>query len=619
MRFRARQSFGKGSSKFQGFVDRRTVRAALAFGVFVGLLVAAVTSPIAFAHARTTDAHTRRTGTLKICKVAGFGVSVGTPVAFNVTTQSGPDTVTVPAGPAPSGYCAVVGTVDVGTYTVTEVRPTGDTVSSISAVPSGGTAHLGAGTFRGRVRAGIVTEVTYTNQDIPSGEETGYLEICKQLPSSSEEPPSVFVFTVDGQTVDVPPGACSAPVEVLAGSETVAETPISPWVMTTCSTVPVANLVSCDPSDNTATVTVGPGTVSGETILTVTNVATTGNDENLWFTNLDGNSIGKIDSTTGAVTNYTGTGIIAPNGLTVGPGGNLWFANEDSNSIGEITPAGSVTNFAGAGIETPFEVTLGPNGNLWFTNNFGKSIGEVTSAGLVTIFNDPSFNYNPKDIIVGPGPNLWFTFGESIGEITTTGLVTIFNDASFDAPAYITGGPNGNLWFTNQENASIGELDPTTGSVTVCTESSSTCTSSTATSSTSTATATSTSSSMTTSAPSFTTSAPSFTAVASTPGPGTSNTSPCEIITGPGPNPDLWFTNDSAASIGKIDPTTNTVTVFTGGGIVGPNGIILGPNGNLWFTNAGGSTIGEIDPTTGTVIVFTGTGIDEPADIIIGP
>jgi hypothetical protein len=42
--------------------------------------------------------------TLKICKVAGSGVQVGTPVIFTVGNRH----ITVPAGPAPGGDCALV-------------------------------------------------------------------------------------------------------------------------------------------------------------------------------------------------------------------------------------------------------------------------------------------------------------------------------------------------------------------------------------------------------------------------------------------------------------------------------------------------------------------------------
>ena len=127
------------------------------------------------------DAHPNY-GTLKVCKVAGFGVAVGTPITFNYKTKSGSGTVTVPAGPAPGGYCVVVGTFSPGAYAISEVIPEGDTVTSITAVPSGGKAKLATGTFTGKITAQAVTEVTYTDQDVPAGRKTGYLEICKDVP-----------------------------------------------------------------------------------------------------------------------------------------------------------------------------------------------------------------------------------------------------------------------------------------------------------------------------------------------------------------------------------------------------------------------------------------------------
>ena len=56
------------------------------------------------------------------------------------------------------------------------------------------------------------------------------------------------------------------------------------------------------------------------------------------------------NSTTGVVTNYTGTGIDQPIGITAGPDGALWFTNIANNSIGRISTAGVVTNYTAAGI-----------------------------------------------------------------------------------------------------------------------------------------------------------------------------------------------------------------------------------------------------------------------------
>ncbi len=57
-----------------------------------------------------------------------------------------------------------------------------------------------------------------------------------------------------------------------------------------------------------------------------------------------------------------------PAGITAGPDGNLWFTELNGNKIGRITPAGAISEFPiptpGSG---PFGITAGPDGNLWFT------------------------------------------------------------------------------------------------------------------------------------------------------------------------------------------------------------------------------------------------------------
>jgi len=83
-----------------------------------------------------------------------------------------------------------------------------------------------------------------------------------------------------------------------------------------------------------------------------------------------------------------------------------------------------------------------------------------------------------------------------------------------------------------------------------------------------------------------------------------------------GPDGNLWFTNSSNNTIGRITPAGH-VHVFAGHGIDGPAGITAGPDGALWFTNNGGS-IGRIT-TSGAVTTYTGTGINGPEGITAGP
>jgi hypothetical protein len=70
---------------------------------------------------------------LKICKIAGVGIIVGTP--FNFTISPSTATIPVQAGPpAEGGYCTVVaGTFQVGTsVTVTEMVPAVDAAPAIT-------------------------------------------------------------------------------------------------------------------------------------------------------------------------------------------------------------------------------------------------------------------------------------------------------------------------------------------------------------------------------------------------------------------------------------------------------------------------------------------------------
>jgi uncharacterized repeat protein (TIGR01451 family) len=98
---------------------------------------------------------------LKVCKVAGPGILVGTPFTFTV----GSSTISVPAGSAPAGTCVDGPSVIEGTnVTVTETIPAGDAVSSVTVAPPSllVSTNLATGTANVTIGSGV-TEVTYTD------------------------------------------------------------------------------------------------------------------------------------------------------------------------------------------------------------------------------------------------------------------------------------------------------------------------------------------------------------------------------------------------------------------------------------------------------------------------
>ena len=98
---------------------------------------------------------------------------------------------------------------------------------------------------------------------------------------------------------------------------------------------------------------------------------------------------------------------------------------------------------------------------------------------------------------------------------------------------------------------------------------------------------------------------------------------PADITVGPDGN--LWFTEEAPSRIARLKvtgPGGPQVTEFSAGITPGaqPEGITAGPDGNLWFTEFAGSRIGRISPT-GVVQEFAAglTAGSLPLDIAAGP
>ena len=98
--------------------------------------------------------------------------------------------------------------------------------------------------------------------------------------------------------------------------------------------------------------------------------------------------------------------------ITVGPDHNLWFTEYNGNKIGRITPSGSITEFP-VPASALYGITAGPDGNLWFTEMNANKIGCITLSGSITEFPVPTSESQLLEITAGPDGNLWFTEGNA--------------------------------------------------------------------------------------------------------------------------------------------------------------------------------------------------------------
>ena len=186
----------------------------------------------------------------------------------------------------------------------------------------------------------------------------------------------------------------------------------------------------------------------------------------VWFTNPGTNSIGTIDAA-GNIVTFSAPG--SPSGLTAGSDNALYFTENNGDAIGRMDFSGNLTNQYPVPTKNnlPTGITAGPGGSIWFTENgclvkgpvdcvTGK-IG-VLQSGAITEFDAQS---DPVSIVMGDDGNLWFTafFANKIGRITPAGVVTLFpvptaNSEPFD----LVKGPNRTIWFSERSAGKIGVL-----------------------------------------------------------------------------------------------------------------------------------------------------------------
>jgi streptogramin lyase len=274
-----------------------------------------------------------------------------------------------------------------------------------------------------------------------------------------------------------------------------------------------------------------------------------GSDGNLWFTEFNGDKIGRITPSDTITEFPLPTAGADPAGIAAGPDGALWFTEFNGDKIGRITPSGTLTEFLIPVNSNPYGIAAGPDGNLWFTEFNGDKIGRITPNGTLTEFAVPLPNAEPVGIAVGPDGNLWFTeeAAGNIGRITPSGtfLATLTPPTPNSYPQGIAAGPDGALWFTEYGANKIGRV----------------------------------------------TSTGTFTEFALP----TTAAFPMSIAAGPDGN--LWFTELDGDKIGQIT-SSGTITEFAvPTPYAEPTGIAEGPRG-LWFTEQSGGEIGQMDVAT---------------------
>src|SRR5687768_3100628 len=288
---------------------------------------------VAVVRGLTTVTFTSRAiiGTLRICKVAGAGVSSGTVFGFSAggINLSDAGSYNVPAGGCEDGQ------LEEGNYLVNESVPVGMTVSGISCVPATACANvsLSVGALHAQVTGALTTTVTFTNRSI-----IGTLRICK-VAGAGVAAGTAFTFSAGGINVNdagsynVPAGGCQDE-QLQEGHYSVGESASSG---TTVSAIDCAPVSAC--SNISLSVGALQAVVAGASLTTVT------------FTNRS--TIATLRICAIASTGQSGVFAFSAGGINISDAASYSVAaggcqdkqlQEGSYLVTEVVPAGSTVS-----------------------------------------------------------------------------------------------------------------------------------------------------------------------------------------------------------------------------------------------------------------------------------
>ena len=196
---------------------------------------------------------------------------------------------------------------------------------------------------------------------------------------------------------------------------------------------------------------------------------------NVWFTELNADSLGRLDTATGNIRQYPLSAMksiqtLNPYGVTVDQQGMVWFTESSNNHLGRLDPAtGKISLFTMPGLganTTLMEVASDAHGTIWVT---------TFTAGLLLSFNPHTSTFTPYyapstgnstgglyGLTVTARGQVWVTVSAEnvIARLDVVGDHFVYYPipTKDSVPLGVVMGTNNTLWFTEAGSDKIGML-----------------------------------------------------------------------------------------------------------------------------------------------------------------
>jgi streptogramin lyase len=196
---------------------------------------------------------------------------------------------------------------------------------------------------------------------------------------------------------------------------------------------------------------------------------------NLWFTELNADSLARLDPATGNVRQYPlsskkSVQTLDPYGITVDPHGMIWFTEATNDHVGRLDPAtGSIRYFTMQGPNIALmEIASDPHGMIWITSfSSGLLLSLDPGTGTFHPYYVPFPNSNVEGLYgltITPSGEIWITVTSANViarlDVPSNRFIYYSIPTSGGGPLGIVMGGNHTFWFTEAGSDKIGVLQP---------------------------------------------------------------------------------------------------------------------------------------------------------------
>ncbi len=195
---------------------------------------------------------------------------------------------------------------------------------------------------------------------------------------------------------------------------------------------------------------------------------------NVWFTELNADALGMLNTTTGIVRQYPlsvkkSVQVLNPYGVAVDPEGMIWFTESTTDSIGRLDPSGGTIRFytLPGPVHPLMEVASDTHGIIWATSfSAGLLVRLDPHTGIFTQYYAPAPGNagGLYGLLVTPDDEVWITnpAANVIAQLDVASNRFMYYDIPTQSslPLGLVMDTDHILWFTEAGSDKIGMLRP---------------------------------------------------------------------------------------------------------------------------------------------------------------